>query len=112
MTDTLGIKKVTYSDFVVGEYDGKSAVVVETVPPHMRPDFEKRNANIKNGRHLCERCEGTGNELMSKYRQCSDCLGKGHIHQSYPPIDKHDERRLAKAEAKRERRKRRNLKKA
>ncbi len=28
---------------------------------------------------ICERCEGTGNELFSMYRKCSDCDGVGAI---------------------------------
>jgi len=27
----------------------------------------------------CERCEGTGNELFSMYRCCSDCHGSGRL---------------------------------
>lgn len=50
---------------------------VNQFPHHMRGDYEKRNANIRHGFKLCERCGGTGNELMSMYKQCQACNGDG-----------------------------------
>lgn len=29
------------------------------------------------GKTLCSRCEGTGNELFSMYKACEDCGGSG-----------------------------------
>ena len=36
-----------------------------------------RYKNIKNGKKLCDRCDGTGNELLWHYRQCQKCGGTG-----------------------------------
>jgi len=52
-------------------------VDVSKVPTHMRGDYLKRNNNIENGFKLCKRCNGTGNELYSMYRRCTDCGGTG-----------------------------------
>lgn len=35
--------------------------------------------NVEPAGQICPRCEGTGNELMSMYRKCSDCKGTGQI---------------------------------
>lgn len=29
------------------------------------------------GKDLCDRCKGTGNELFAMYRRCEDCGGSG-----------------------------------
>lgn len=50
---------------------------VSNYPPHMQMDAERRNHNIDKGHVLCERCDGTGNELYSMYRACTDCGGSG-----------------------------------
>jgi DnaJ-class molecular chaperone len=44
---------------------------------HQWPDVATRNENIGNNKELCKRCDGTGNELFSMYRKCSDCNGTG-----------------------------------
>ena len=46
-------------------------------PPHMQNDYRVRNKNIDDGKELCERCGGTGNEFMSMYKKCKDCGGSG-----------------------------------
>lgn len=46
-------------------------------PPHMRMDYERRNNNVKAGRKLCKRCDGTGNEFYSMYSKCLKCGGDG-----------------------------------
>ena len=43
-----------------------------------------RADNTKRGRKLCERCGGTGNELMSMWRRCSDCGGSGRHEYTKP----------------------------
>ena len=48
-------------------------------PGHMRPDVRTRNENITQKRKLCDRCQGTGNELMSMYHKCTKCNGNGYI---------------------------------
>ena len=50
---------------------------IEKYPHHMRMDIQTHNENIDNGKELCERCDGTGNELYSMYRKCKDCNGSG-----------------------------------
>lgn len=50
---------------------------VETYPPYKRVDARTRNQNIDDGKKLCVRCEGTGNESYSKYTECEDCNGNG-----------------------------------
>lgn len=44
---------------------------------HQVPDYKTKEENIDKGFELCERCVGTGNELFSMYRRCSDCNGTG-----------------------------------
>ena len=46
-------------------------------PTHMQPDERTRRENVTRGNPLCERCGGTGNELLSMYRRCADCRGTG-----------------------------------
>ena len=36
-----------------------------------------RADNVKRGRELCKRCNGTGNQLMSMWQRCEDCGGSG-----------------------------------
>ncbi len=50
---------------------------VSKYPLYMRGDFETRNKNIKNGKKLCKRCDGTGNEFFSMYKRCTKCFGTG-----------------------------------
>ena len=40
----------------------------------------KGEVALSNGQlGLCERCEGTGNELYSMFRLCSSCDGEGAV---------------------------------
>lgn len=48
-----------------------------SVPFHMMGDEMRRNRNIDDGKRLCNRCDGTGNELFSMFKQCSVCKGTG-----------------------------------
>lgn len=50
----------------------------EDFAPHMAPDVERHNENVKAGRPICVECEGTGNMFMSMYKQCDDCGGLGY----------------------------------
>jgi len=61
------------------ENTAKKMVLVDlnTVPDHMRMDYETRNENVREGRKLCGRCNGTGNEMFSMFRLCEECLGNG-----------------------------------
>jgi hypothetical protein len=52
-------------------------VHIGTVPFRLRPDYQTRNENLTAGKSLCERCDGTGNEMYSSYRACEDCWGSG-----------------------------------
>ncbi|KKN83558.1 hypothetical protein LCGC14_0297970 [marine sediment metagenome] len=49
-------------------------------PPRCLGDVRTRNANIDRRWQLCERCEGTGNELFLSYRMCAQCRGTGRAH--------------------------------
>lgn len=40
-------------------------------------DELRREQNEADGRPLCKRCGGTGNEILLKYRRCSECGGSG-----------------------------------
>ncbi len=44
---------------------------------HMTQDEITRSINIFRGNPICERCTGSGNELFSMFRKCSDCGGDG-----------------------------------
>ena len=48
-------------------------------PLHIQRDMENHNDNFSEGMELCEKCEGTGNQLYSMYQKCDVCLGKGHM---------------------------------
>jgi len=50
---------------------------LNTIPFHMRMNYEKRNNNITSGKKLCLYCSGTGNELYFMYRKCPKCDGSG-----------------------------------
>ena len=54
---------------------------VKATPEELRalcdPDGERRRANEAAGHTLCGHCNGTGNELYSMYRACSECGGSG-----------------------------------
>ena len=50
---------------------------VKKYPAHMQMDARQRNTNIDAGEKLCERCQGTGNELYSMYHKCTACNGTG-----------------------------------
>ena len=52
---------------------------VKEYPPHMQGDAQIHNENVKAGRELCDRCEGTGNQLLSMYQSCEKCGGSGFI---------------------------------
>lgn len=41
--------------------------------------------NVREGKPLCERCRGGGNELYAMYRACSDCSGSGVDRSKLPP---------------------------
>ncbi|MFW6311102.1 MAG: hypothetical protein ACOC1K_02580 [Nanoarchaeota archaeon] len=46
-------------------------------PLHMRGDILTKNKNIDEGKELCKRCGGTGNEFFSMYHECQACGGTG-----------------------------------
>lgn len=46
--------------------------------PHQIGDYLIKERNEEEGRDLCDRCDGTGNELYSMYKKCTDCGGKGY----------------------------------
>jgi hypothetical protein len=47
------------------------------LPFHMRGDKWKRIKNLEGNHKLCKKCSGTGNELLSMYKACTDCNGSG-----------------------------------
>jgi len=49
------------------------------IPFHMRGDEWQKIQNEEAGHALCDRCGGTGNELLSMYRKCPDCGGTGIV---------------------------------
>jgi DnaJ-class molecular chaperone len=51
-------------------------------------DERKRKQNIDKGLPLCDRCNGTGNELFGMYRACRDCGGSG--------VDKRDQQKTVR----------------
>lgn len=65
---------VPFSEYREGK---RNLIDLTTVPFHMQMDYKTRNKNIIDGWELCERCDGTGNELFSMYGQCQDCQGSG-----------------------------------
>jgi RecJ-like exonuclease len=56
---------------------------IEDYPPHMLGDYITKNKNIKNGKDLCNRCDGTGNEFYSMYKKCSACGGTGIFNENF-----------------------------
>lgn len=42
-------------------------------------DETVRINNFKKGRKLCDRCDGTGNQLYFMYQKCRKCNGNGYI---------------------------------
>lgn len=52
---------------------------VDRAPIHMKNDFRTKLDNYRAGRDICDRCDGTGNELYSMYRRCFICRGKGYL---------------------------------
>jgi uncharacterized OB-fold protein len=50
---------------------------VDKIHFRIRSDYYRRNDNVKAGKKLCLRCDGTGNEFFSCYHKCPTCNGKG-----------------------------------
>lgn len=50
---------------------------------HQISDYKTKANNIKGGNDLCPRCDGTGNELFSMYRECKACEGTGIENKDY-----------------------------
>lgn len=75
----LWVQSLRYETVPFGAQHGEKKLVdLDTVPYRVRMDYTIRNENILWGRELCERCEGTGNELFFAYRQCTFCEGRGY----------------------------------
>lgn len=45
--------------------------------PVVQMDNERAKRVIENGSQPCQKCEGTGNEFLFMYRECSACGGTG-----------------------------------
>lgn len=43
----------------------------------LEQDEDRREANVKSGKPLCPRCDGTGNEFLTVYKECMLCGGSG-----------------------------------
>jgi len=69
----------TLKTISINEYkQGIEALIdLNTCPIRIRSDYVRRNDNVLAGKKLCERCDGTGNELMNWYSRCSSCDGTG-----------------------------------
>ncbi len=66
--------------------DATGGQVTQYIPPKyieqygsQAGDAFQRDQNVKNNHTLCKRCSGTGNELFSMYRTCTDCGGTGRV---------------------------------
>lgn len=71
------MKTVSFRTYMDTKFDMNILIDLITVPAHMRIDYANRNENIREGKTLCPRCDGTGNELFSMYHCCSKCNGTG-----------------------------------
>lgn len=72
------MKKVSFKTFLNTKKFTKNVLIdLRTVPLTMRMDYQKRNENVEEGEILCPKCDGTGNELFSMFRRCSECGGTG-----------------------------------
>jgi len=61
----------------MSEFKHFEIVALNTLPGHMRMDYETRNQNLLARVDLCKRCDGTGNEFYSMFRLCTTCGGTG-----------------------------------
>jgi len=52
---------------------------LEDYEERQKGDVLRRNENERLGRKLCERCEGTGNQLFWMYQKCEKCGGLGYL---------------------------------
>lgn len=62
-----------------GAAGGGKTEALEALPVHVRRDAMRRAENMAYPPIVCERCDGTGNELLSMYRQCQACGGRGYV---------------------------------
>ena len=82
---SLKYKMISWKEYPAdGLLDKKVLFKIYTVPFRVRMDYDRRNRNVVEGRKLCERCEGTGNELFACYRECENCNGIGYIKGAHP----------------------------
>lgn len=51
--------------------------------PHQVMDYRTKEINEAGTDDLCPRCDGTGNELFSMYRECEACGGSGVKNPNY-----------------------------
>ena len=73
------MKTVSFREFLeLPDESPEILIDINSVEPHMQGDYVKRNNNVKQGKLLCNRCDGTGNELFSMYKKCSECNGEGY----------------------------------
>ena len=72
------MKTISFEEFIKTN-GGIVLIDIDTCPVHMAMDYSTRNENISNNRKLCDRCDGTGNELFSMYRRCINCDGHGFV---------------------------------
>ena len=70
----MALSTVPFKRYAEGRYN---LIDLDTVPPEKRQDYEIRNQNIEAGKPLCRKCDGTGNEIYTRYRRCSKCGGTG-----------------------------------
>jgi DnaJ-class molecular chaperone len=69
------------------ELHRKEKTDLSKIPLHMRSDYITRNANIDARKMLCDKCDGTGNQLLSMYQKCTDCNGTGAVDNGQPLSD-------------------------
>jgi hypothetical protein len=55
----------------------KGLWVASDQPVHEQGDVRRHNKNIRDGKIPCDKCDGTGNQLLSMYQKCNECGGTG-----------------------------------
>lgn len=87
MTVQTSTRRMTEKELIEHEDRKKELTDLSKIPPHMRSDYVTRNENIKAKKMLCDKCDGTGNQLLSMYQKCTDCNGTGAVDNGQPKED-------------------------
>ena len=68
------MKTVSFDEYKEGI---QALIDLDTCSPRVASDYHTRNENLKEGKPLCSKCDGTGNQLMYMYSRCDKCNGSG-----------------------------------